>query len=84
LSAALRRADPAGVPIPYVIPGFTDARAFAKLGATYYGFAPVRFDPAHKVSFAELYHGNDERCPVDGFCWGLRTLYDAVTSFCAA
>jgi acetylornithine deacetylase/succinyl-diaminopimelate desuccinylase-like protein len=82
LSDSIRRADPNGVPIPYVIPGFTDARAFNKLGAKYYGFAPIRFDPAHKVAFAELYHGHNERCPVDGFNWGLRLLYDAVKSFC--
>jgi acetylornithine deacetylase/succinyl-diaminopimelate desuccinylase-like protein len=83
LSAALKRGDPAAIPVPYVIPGFTDARAYVKLGAKYYGFAPLRFDPTHKVSFPEMYHGNDERAPVDGFFWGLRTLYDAVTTFCA-
>jgi acetylornithine deacetylase/succinyl-diaminopimelate desuccinylase-like protein len=83
LEAALRRNDPKAVPIPYVIPGYTDSRALVKLGAKYYGFAPVRFNPEHDVSFADMYHGNDERCPVDGFQWGLRTLYDAVTTFCA-
>lgn len=82
LCAAIKRADPAGVPIPYVIPGFTDARAFAKLGTKYYGFAPLRFDAAHKVAFADLYHGHDERAPVEGFKWGLRLLYDAVKTFC--
>jgi acetylornithine deacetylase/succinyl-diaminopimelate desuccinylase-like protein len=82
LGAAIRRNDPHGVPIPYVIPGFTDARAFAKLGTKYYGFAPMQFDPAHKVAFADLYHGHDERAPVEGFKWGLRTLYDAVKTFC--
>jgi acetylornithine deacetylase/succinyl-diaminopimelate desuccinylase-like protein len=83
LGETIRRADPNGIPIPYVIPGFTDARAFDKLGAKYYGFAPIRFDPTHDVAFAEMYHGNNERCPVDGFHWGLRTLYDAVTTFCS-
>ena len=47
-------------------------------------FAPVRFDPTHKVAFAELYHGHNERCPVDGFHWGLRLLFDAVKTFCEA
>jgi acetylornithine deacetylase/succinyl-diaminopimelate desuccinylase-like protein len=83
LSASLIRADPKGIPIPYVIPGYTDARAFVKLGSKYYGFTPVRFDPAHNIGFADLYHGNDERCPVDGFHWGMRALHDAVTTFCA-
>jgi acetylornithine deacetylase/succinyl-diaminopimelate desuccinylase-like protein len=84
LSASVRRADPKGVPIPYVIPGFTDARAFNKMGTKYYGFAPIRFDPTHNIAFAELYHGHNERCPVDGFHWGMRLLYDAVVTFCAA
>lgn len=83
LSASVRRADPKGVPIPYVIPGFTDARAFDKMGAKYYGFAPIRFDPTHNVSFTEMYHGHNERCPVDGFHWGMRLLYDSVVSFCS-
>lgn len=82
LEASVRRADPAGKPIPYVIPGFTDARAFEKLGAKYYGFAPIRFNPEHKVAFADLFHGDNERAPIDGFKWGLRTLYDAVKTFC--
>lgn len=84
LEACLRRADPAGKPIPYVIPGFTDARAFSKLGTKYYGFAPLKFDPADDIAFADLYHGHDERAPVEGFKWGLRLLYEAVSTFCAA
>ena len=84
LCESVRMADPAGVPIPYVIPGFTDARAFHKLGAKYYGFAPIRFRPEQKLSFTEMYHGNNERCPVDGFHWGLRLLFDSVKRFCEA
>ena len=46
-----------------------------------YGFAPVRFDPTHEVSFAAMYHGHDERVPVEGVHWGLRILYEAVVGF---
>jgi hypothetical protein len=38
----------------------------------------VRFDPAHDIKFSELYHGDDERIPVDGFQFGLKMLFDAV------
>jgi len=82
LDATVRRHDPTGHPLPYLIPGFTDAKAYARLGTTCYGFAPVKFDPTHEVSFTKMYHGHDERVPVDGLKWGLRVLYDAVSTFC--
>ncbi len=82
LQAAVKRADPTGVPIPYVIPGFTDARAFTKLGIKYYGFAPLQLPREGNLAFTDLYHGNDERAPVEGFKWGLRLLFDAVKTFC--
>lgn len=78
LGDTVRDHDPDGVPIPYVIPGFTDAKSWSKLGTRCYGFSPVRFDPAHNVKFSELYHGDDERIPVDGFQFGLRMLFDGV------
>jgi len=83
LAATLLRNDPTGHPLPYLIPGFTDAKAYARLGTTCYGFAPVKFDPTHNVDFAKMYHGHDERAPVDGLKWGLRVLFDAVSGFCS-
>jgi len=77
----LRRRDPRGVAVPYMIPGFTDSFAYARLGATCYGFSPVRIDDP-SVVFTRMYHGHDERIPVDGFHWGLRTLFDVVRDFC--
>jgi acetylornithine deacetylase/succinyl-diaminopimelate desuccinylase-like protein len=82
LSKTLRAHDPTAKPIPFVIPGFTDAKAWARLGSICYGFSPCRFDPTHDVSFSRMYHGHDERVPVDGLTWGLHVLYDAVGDFC--
>ncbi len=79
---ALRRHDPGSEPVPYMIPGFTDSFAYARLGATCYGFAPVKLPP--ELNFTRMYHGHDERIPIDGFHWGLRVLYDVVREFCAA
>lgn len=81
LAAVVRRNDPTGTPLPYMIPGFTDAKAYARLGSICYGFAPVKFDPTHDISFSAMYHGHDERVPVEGLGWGLRVLYEAVTGF---
>lgn len=88
LYRALERAivdqDPLGTPIPFVIPGFTDAKAYHRLGSHCYGFSPVQFDPTHDVSFTRMYHGHDERIPVQGLAWGLRTLFEAIRGFCRA
>ena len=81
LGATIRRHDPTGTPLPYMIPGFTDAKAYARLGTICYGFGPVKFDPTHDISFTAMYHGHDERVPVEGLGWGLRVLYDAVSGF---
>lgn len=82
LAQAVREMDPEGVPVPYLIPGFTDAAAFSKLGTTWYGFAPIVFPATPKVAFSELFHGDDERIPVDGFHRGLDCLLTAVRRFC--
>jgi acetylornithine deacetylase/succinyl-diaminopimelate desuccinylase-like protein len=68
--------------VPAVITGFTDASRWSRLGVTCYGFSPVALDP--DVSFADLFHGDDERIPVDGFKAGLRMLADVVARWCTA
>ena len=81
IKKTLARHDPGATPVPYMIPGFTDAFAYARLGATCYGFAPVRLDP--ELNFTRMYHGHNERIPVEGFSWGLRVLHEVVRDFCA-
>ena len=79
IESTLARHDPEGVPVPYMIPGFTDSFAYARLGAICYGFSPVRLGP--ELDFTGMYHGHDERIPVAGFKWGLNVLYEAVRDF---
>ncbi len=76
IEAAIRRRDPGAEAVPYMVVGFTDSKWLAQLGVTAYGFAPIRW-PAD-VKFSELFHGVDERIPVDGFRWGLRTFFEVV------
>lgn len=80
ITRVLARRDPQGTPVPYMIPGFTDSFAYARLGATCYGFSPVRLGP--ELNFTKMYHGHDERIPIDGFFWGLRTLWEVVAEAC--
>ena len=83
IGATLKQHDPQATPIPYMIPGFTDASQWNRLGIRCYGFSPVRFDAKDDVQFGDLYHGVNERISVDGFKWGARVLHDLVKSFCA-
>lgn len=82
ICSALAQSDPGCVPVPYMIPGFTDSFAYARLGATCYGFSPVRLGP--ELNFTRMYHGHDERIPRAGFEWGQRVLYELVRDFCVA
>lgn len=77
----LRRHDPDGLPLPTMIPGFTDARWFGQLGMSCFGFSPLQFPRRDKVVFRELFHGHNERIHVDGFRWGLGALWDHVARF---
>ncbi|MEO1272571.1 MAG: M20/M25/M40 family metallo-hydrolase, partial [Myxococcota bacterium] len=76
ITGALRKHDPSGIPLPYLLSGFTDAQFFSRLGARCYGFAPLRFPEHHNVRFSELFHGHNERIYIEGYRWGLRVLWD--------
>ncbi len=64
--------DPGAQVIPYLMSGGTDGKAFSRLGIRCYGFAPLRLPP--DLDFAALFHGVDERVPVDGLTFGARVL----------
>ena len=52
--------------------GGTDANAFATLGIRCFGFAPLKLPP--DLDFSALFHGVDERVPVDALHFGTRVL----------
>jgi acetylornithine deacetylase/succinyl-diaminopimelate desuccinylase-like protein len=79
IKARTEAADPGSRAIPWMLPGATDSKFYAQLGAVCYGFAPVRLEA--RMPFGSLYHGNDERMPIDGLLWGLRLYSEIVLSF---
>ncbi|MEM9280920.1 MAG: M20/M25/M40 family metallo-hydrolase [Verrucomicrobiota bacterium] len=79
IEATIHQADPGAIPLPSIIPGFTDSRNYAKLGADCYGFYPVKLPP--ELDFATMFHGDDERIPVEGFHWGIKTLTELLRRF---
>jgi acetylornithine deacetylase/succinyl-diaminopimelate desuccinylase-like protein len=72
MTAAVRAEDPGARTIPYVLSGGTDAKAIHTLGVRCFGFAPLQL-PAD-LDFTALFHGVDERVPVDAVRFGTRVL----------
>ena len=73
--------DPGSIAVPYMNPAFTDSFAYSRLGAVCYGFAPIYLP--REIEFGKMFHGHDERIPVEGYKWGQRALLALVTRFCA-
>jgi acetylornithine deacetylase/succinyl-diaminopimelate desuccinylase-like protein len=64
--------DPEGIPVPYLMSGGTDNKALSELGIVGYGFSPLKL-PAD-LDFMALFHGVDERVPIDGIEFGVKVL----------
>jgi acetylornithine deacetylase/succinyl-diaminopimelate desuccinylase-like protein len=74
MAAALQAEDPGGRMVPYCLSGGTDAKSFSRLGIRCFGFTPLRLPP--ELDFAGMFHGVDERVPVDSLRFGVRVLDD--------
>lgn len=72
MNEAIIAHDPQGKTVPYMLSGGTDAKAFAKLGIRCFGFAPLQLPP--DLDFAALFHGVDERVPVDAVVFGTKVF----------
>jgi acetylornithine deacetylase/succinyl-diaminopimelate desuccinylase-like protein len=71
--------DPDATVLPYLLSGGTDNKALAKLGITGYGFAPLKL-PAD-MDFPGMFHGVDERVPLDALVFGRRALGDLLLNY---
>jgi len=72
MCAAIAEFDPEGIPVPYLMSGGTDNKALSDLGIVGYGFSPVKLPP--ELDFFALFHGVDERIPIDGLKFGVKVL----------
>ncbi|MEY4396383.1 MAG: hypothetical protein RLZZ40_139 [Actinomycetota bacterium] len=79
MKRTLSAADPGAVMLPYLLSGGTDNKALALLGITGYGFAPLRL-PAD-LDFPGMFHGVDERVPLDALDFGHRVLTDFLRTY---
>jgi acetylornithine deacetylase/succinyl-diaminopimelate desuccinylase-like protein len=76
IAKLIEKRDPGAVVIPNLVPGFTDATHYSKLGIKCFGFSPVKLNP--EDNFKALFHGHNERIPVAGFHFGVRLLAELV------
>lgn len=75
----LSRHDPEAVVLPYLLSGGTDNKALSKLGIAGYGFAPLRLP--EDLDFPAMFHGVDERVPLDALVFGRRVLADLLLNY---
>ena len=71
---AITGEDKEGIPVPYLMSGGTDNKALSDLGIIGYGFSPLKLP--ENLDFFALFHGVDERVPIDGLKFGVRVLYE--------
>jgi acetylornithine deacetylase/succinyl-diaminopimelate desuccinylase-like protein len=69
---ALVAEDPGARVIPYCLSAGTDAKSFSRLGVRCFGFTPLCLPP--DLDFSGMFHGIDERVPVDSLRFGVRVL----------
>lgn len=72
MRAAVEEFAPEGHVVPFCMPGGTDAKQFSRLGITGYGFTPLRLPQG--FDYGAMFHGVDERVPVEALHFGVRVL----------
>jgi acetylornithine deacetylase/succinyl-diaminopimelate desuccinylase-like protein len=79
IKTTLNRHDPGAPVLPYLLSGGTDNKALSTLGIKGYGFAPLKL-PA-ELDFPGMFHGVDERVPLDALVFGRQVLTDLLLDY---
>lgn len=79
ITSTLLAHDPGSEVLPYLLSGGTDNKSLSRLGITGYGFAPLQL-PAD-INFPAMFHGVDERVPLDALVFGRRVLTDLLLNY---
>jgi acetylornithine deacetylase/succinyl-diaminopimelate desuccinylase-like protein len=78
MSEALLAEDPGGTIVPYCMSGGTDAKQFARLGMTCYGFTPLVLPEGY--DYYAMFHGTDERIPLAALDAAVRIMDRFLTT----
>ncbi|MEA9983769.1 MULTISPECIES: M20/M25/M40 family metallo-hydrolase [Subtercola] len=77
--ASLQKLDPGAEVLPYLLSAGTDNKALSMLGIKGYGFAPLQLPP--DLDFPALFHGVDERVPLNALVFGTDVLTDLLLRY---
>lgn len=80
LADVTRQHDPAALPVPMLLAGYTDARYFSRLGICTYGYLPMRLPPGMST---DLIHAPDERIPAAAVGFGTDCVFDVIRRYSA-
>jgi acetylornithine deacetylase/succinyl-diaminopimelate desuccinylase-like protein len=78
MTQALLAADPGSTIVPYCMSGGTDAKQFARLGMSCYGFTPMVLPPGY--DYYAMFHGTDERIPLSALESGVAVMDRFLTT----
>ncbi len=78
MTQALLAEDPGGTIVPYCMSGGTDAKQFARLGMTCYGFTPLVLPEGY--DYYAMFHGTDERIPLSALESAVRIMDRFLTT----
>jgi acetylornithine deacetylase/succinyl-diaminopimelate desuccinylase-like protein len=79
MTSTLNAHDPGAPVLPYLLSGGTDNKALSTIGIKGYGFAPLKLPP--ELDFPAMFHGVDERVPLDALVFGRRVLGDLLLRY---
>ncbi len=79
VTRSLSAHDPGARVFPYLLSGGTDNKSLSRLGIAGYGFAPLRLPVG--LDFPAMFHGVDERVPLDALSFGRKVLRDLLLSY---
>ncbi len=76
----MKNHEPDAKVIPFLNPGFTDGKWFARLGLTWYGFTPLIIRE-RAFNVMELVHAPNERVSIEAVEGGSEVLYDLISTW---
>ena len=75
----LHQFDPEASVFPYLMPAGTDNKALSKIGIEGYGFVPMQLPKDY--DFVSMFHGVDERIPLEALDFGHRVLTELLRNY---
>lgn len=79
MRGALTTFVPQAKVLPYLVPAGTDNPMFARLGIRGFGFSPLLLPPG--FDFPSMFHGVDERVPLDALVFGTAVLQELLLRY---